>query len=103
MWSHLFMLGFYDVKHTKISVFYQLHCNPKEKDHIWTKLKSKRKNICEISIIIIILICQKLESVGPAQQKIKLPSPKGVGKLLKHWLNVGVGRFSIYKSNQQDL
>ena len=31
-------------------------------------------SICEISIIII-LICQKLGSVGPVQQKIKLPSP----------------------------
>ena len=30
--------------------------------------------ICEISIIII-LIYQKLGSVGPVQQKIKLPSP----------------------------
>ena len=31
--------------------------------------------ICEISIIIIILICQKLESVGPVQQNITLSSP----------------------------
>ena len=31
--------------------------------------------ICEISINII-LICQRLGSVGPAQQKIKLLSPK---------------------------
>ena len=30
--------------------------------------------ICKISIIII-LICQKLGSVGPIQQKIKLHSP----------------------------
>ena len=30
--------------------------------------------ICEISIIII-LICQKLGSVGPVQQKIKCSSP----------------------------
>ena len=29
---------------------------------------------CEISIIII-LICQKLGSHGPIQQKIELPSP----------------------------
>ena len=29
--------------------------------------------VCEISIIII-LICQKLGSVGPVQQKIKLSS-----------------------------
>ena len=26
--------------------------------------------------IIVILICQKLGSVGPVQQKIELPSPK---------------------------
>ena len=32
-------------------------------------------HVCEISIIII-LICQKLGSVRPVQQKIKLPSPK---------------------------
>ena len=32
---------------------------------------------CEISIIII-SICQKLESVGTVQQKIKLLSPKNV-------------------------
>ena len=31
--------------------------------------------ICEISIIIIILICRKLESVGFVQQEIKLPPP----------------------------
>ena len=30
--------------------------------------------ICDISIIII-LICQKLGSVAPVQQKVKLPSP----------------------------
>ena len=53
---------------------------------LWILLKPKRKNfsrnincknkgkfVCEISIII--LICQKLESVGPAQQKIKLLLP----------------------------
>ena len=33
--------------------------------------------LCEISIII--LICQKLESVRPVQQKIKLPSPNHHG------------------------
>ena len=30
--------------------------------------------MCEVSIIII-LIYQKLRSVGPVQQKIELPSP----------------------------
>ena len=43
--------------------FYIVCCNPTEKVYI-----------CEISIIII-MICQKLESVEPIQQKIKLPSP----------------------------
>ena len=37
------------------------------------KINSKKKNMCEISIII--LFCKKLESVEPVQQKIKLPSP----------------------------
>ena len=34
--------------------------------------------VCEVSIIII-LIYQKLESVGPIQQKIILPSPNHHG------------------------
>ena len=33
----------------------------------------KKMFICEISNIIIILICQKLGTVGPVQQKFKLP------------------------------
>ena len=37
--------------------------------------------ICEISIIII-LICRKLGSVGPAQQEIKLPSPNSSRNML---------------------
>ena len=32
--------------------------------------------ICGISIII--LICRKLGPIGPVQQQIKLPSPKGL-------------------------
>ena len=48
------------------------------------KLNSKKKIfLCEISIIIIILICQKLESVRSVQQKIKLPLPKRIGILKK--------------------
>ena len=43
-----------------------------KKDHIRRKLNGKLKNICEISIIVI-LICQKLELVGPLQQKINFP------------------------------
>ena len=42
--------------------FYLFYCNQKEKD-------------IQIFSIIIILIYQKLGSVGPVQQKIKLPSP----------------------------
>ena len=66
-------------------VFHLFYWNPKEIDHFRRKLNSK-KNIflCEISIIIIIiLICQKLELVRSVQQKIKLPSPKGIGILKK--------------------
>ena len=38
-------------------------------------MKKKETFICEISIIIIILICQKLGLVEPVQQKTKLPLP----------------------------
>ena len=58
-----------------IFVFYPLYCNPKEKYHIKRKLNSKKKNILRKINIIIILICQHLESVGLVQQKIKLPLP----------------------------
>ena len=37
--------------------------------------------------IIIILICQKLGSVGPVQQKIKLPLPQAK-KTVFSWKNV---------------
>ena len=49
----------------------------KEKEHIRRVINSKKKEIFiwEISIIIIILIYQKFPSLGPVQQKIKLPSP----------------------------
>ena len=46
----------------------------KEKDHIRKKINSKKIFTCDISIIII-LICRKLRSVGPAQQKINLSPP----------------------------
>ena len=45
------------------------------KKRYYKKIHSK-KIVCEVSIM---LICQKLGSVGPVQQQIKLPSPK-----LKH-------------------
>ena len=52
----------------QIFVFYLFYCNPKEKNHIKRKINSKKKNyFCEISIII--LIFQKLESVGLVQDK----------------------------------
>ena len=50
----------------KIFVFYLFYCNPKEKDHIRRKINGKKKNACQISIIIIIII--------KAIIKIKLPS-----------------------------
>ena len=54
------------------------YCDLKEK---YTRrninCKKKRNILCKISITIIILICQKLGSVVPVQQKIKLPSSKG--------------------------
>ena len=59
-------------------VFYLFYCDLKEKYHIRRNINWKKKEtlVCEISIIIIIiLICQKLGSVGHVQQKIKLPSP----------------------------
>ena len=62
-------------------VKFLFYCNLKEKDHVRKKRNSK-KNICEISIIII-LICRKLRSVWPVQQEIKLPLP-----YLKTGLNV---------------
>ena len=34
-----------------------------------------------IVIIIIILICRKLGSVGPVQQKIKLPLPNQISEI----------------------
>ena len=62
-------------------VFYRLYCSPKEKDHIRRKPNSKKKNIYVWNQSYILLICQKLELVGPVQQKIKLPSQtRGVFK-----------------------
>ena len=55
--------------------FYLFYCNLKEKGRIRTKVNRKiKKIICEISITVI-LTSQKLVSVGPEQQKLKLPSP----------------------------
>ena len=62
----------------QIFAFYVFSCNLKENYHIRRNINSKKEMfICEIIIIIIIiLICQKLGSVGLVQQKIKLPLPK---------------------------
>ena len=51
----------------RIFVFYLFYCNPKEKDHIRRKINGKKKNACQISIIIIIIIIKAII-------KIKLPS-----------------------------
>ena len=65
----------YSVKNVNFC-FLLSYCDLKEKYHIRRNKKffKKEKLACEISVIII-LICQKLGSVGPVQQKIKLPSP----------------------------
>ena len=59
--------------------FYVFHCDLKEKYPIGSNIncQKKEKFVCEISIII--MICQILDSAGPVQQKIKLPSPKAFG------------------------
>ena len=53
--------------------------NLKEKDHIRRIINSEKRGIfiCEVSVIII-LIYQKLWSVGSVQQKIKLHWPKAI-------------------------
>ena len=53
---------------------YLFHSNVKEKDRIIRKVSSQKMFICEFGIDI--LICQKVWSVRPIQQKVKLPSPK---------------------------
>ena len=76
-WTHLFTPSFSNARCTKFFkctlVFIFLHCDLKEKYHIRRKINSKII-IFEVSIIII-LICRNLVSVGPVQQRIKLPSP----------------------------
>ena len=70
------MLWFSDVKHTKFMFFIYFIATQKKKIMLGKNWIVKRKRfICKISIIII-LIYQKLESVGSTQQKIKLPSPQ---------------------------
>ena len=49
-------------------------------------VKKKGKFVCEISIIIISLICQKLGLVRLMQQNIMLPSPNN--KKIKNKCNV---------------
>ena len=45
--------------------------------------------IGEISIIIVILICQKLKLVGSVQQNIKLPLPMGMCGVFKKKAKIG--------------
>ena len=51
--------------------------------------------VCEISIVI--LICQKLESVGFVQQKIKLISPSVFKQCLHHHIMAIMGRLRFLK------
>ena len=52
-------------------------------DVVYCDVKEKQRNIiCEISIII--MICQKLWSVAPIQQKNMLPLPYSVSTLLQY-------------------
>ena len=45
--------------------------------------------IGEISIIIVILICQELRLVGPVQQNIKLPLPEGMCGIFRKKAKIG--------------
>ena len=70
------MIQFQEKQKDRQTIFhrpnYLFYFNRKEKDHINRKINKRKLFICEI--IIIILIYQKLRSVGHIQQKIKLPS-----------------------------
>ena len=74
--DHIFFCrDWMSIKFTKFLLFFNVfYFNLKEKYHIRKNINSKKRNIDEINIIII-LICKKLWSVEPVQQKIKLPSP----------------------------
>ena len=75
--TNLYTLSFNNVECTKFLFFMYFVCwDLKEKYHIRRNINCKRnKSLSEMSIIIIILICQKLGPVGPVQEKIKLLSP----------------------------
>ena len=75
--NHISLLRDSTMSDTLNFCFYVFYCNLEEQDHIRRIINRKKRNIREISIIIIIiiLIYQKLGSVVPVQQKIKLPSP----------------------------
>ena len=72
--DHILLPGDSTMSNTLNFCFYVFYCNLKQKDQIRRIINGKKKRICEINIIII-LICQKLRSVGPVQQKNKLLSP----------------------------
>ena len=72
--DHISLLCELRMSSALIFFFLCIFCNLKEKDHIGRSINIKKDMfICEISIII--LICQKLVSVQPVQQKINLPLP----------------------------
>ena len=65
--------------------FYLFYCNLKEKYLIKKIINSKKKIFIWDVSIFIILIYRKFGSVGPVQQKIKLPSPKTMFVLEKEF------------------
>ena len=70
----------------QIFVFHVFYCNLKEKRHIRRNVNSKKEMyICEISTIIV-LICQKLGSVGPVQQKLSCLCLMGKIKVFQPYL-----------------
>ena len=58
--------------------------------------------IGEISIIIVILICQKLKLVGSVQQNIKLPLPMGMCGVFREKAKIGK-MFENLGKNVQNL
>ena len=58
--------------------------------------------IGEISIIIVILICQKLKLVGSVQQNIKLPLPMGMCGVFRKKAKIGK-MFENLGKNVQNL
>ena len=61
----------------QIFVFYIFYCNLKEKDHIRRNKNRKKKKCIYVKSVLLLLFfffdLPKINSVGPVQQKIKLP------------------------------